>query len=504
MIYSALAFASLAFLLNAFPSTRAGAESRHEGFSLIFMSDIYSMTGAPGRGGLARIASYVKAKKSRTARTLVIHGGDALSPSLMSTIDQGAHMIDILNMIGLDAFVPGNHEFDFGEKTFMRRMSEARFPIFAANLKNQQGSSIPGIRDFQIIEWPDLKVGLIGLTAEDSPQKSQPESLKFNPAVEEAKAIVKTIREKNVDIVIIVTHSSRGIDNRLFREAGADIILSGDDHDVSLIYDGRTAFVEAGHEGEFIVEVNVRLDIRGDGEPQKMKWIPDFKIIDVGTISEDELVKERVTQYEKALARTMNEPLAKTLVELDSRSHTLRSGEARIANLFADAIRSGTKADVALLNGGSFRGNKVYDAGSTLTKQHILQELPFLNKTIVLAITGRQLKEALEKALSGAEYDVGSFPQIAGFSIEVDIRKPAGERVVRISKDGAPLDPDSRYSMATNDFLAKGGDGYGILSALPILIGENDAQLIADYAAKYLQAISPINQTEDGRITIIR
>jgi 5'-nucleotidase / UDP-sugar diphosphatase len=118
----------------AVPSTLAarpgGASVR---VSFLLVNDIYRIEEKDGRGGMARFAAAVKAERARAlvedCRLICVHAGDTLSPSLLSSFDQGAHMIDLFNDVGLDAFVPGNHEFDFGKEVYFNRVIQARFPI---------------------------------------------------------------------------------------------------------------------------------------------------------------------------------------------------------------------------------------------------------------------------------------------------------------------------------------------------------------------------------------
>src|ERR1700682_1475244 len=114
----------------AAPATRAPAAR----VSFLLVNDVYRIEeNKDGRGGLARCAAAVKAERARAlgeGRHLVcVHAGDTLSPSLLSSFDQGTHMIDLFNEVGLDVFVPGNHEFDFGKEIYFDRIGEARFHI---------------------------------------------------------------------------------------------------------------------------------------------------------------------------------------------------------------------------------------------------------------------------------------------------------------------------------------------------------------------------------------
>jgi 2',3'-cyclic-nucleotide 2'-phosphodiesterase (5'-nucleotidase family) len=134
----------------------AAARGPDVDFTLVLVNDIYRMGAIDGRGGFPKLAAVVKAERARAERgigrpVLVCHAGDTLSPSLLSGIDKGRHIIELTNLIRPDVFVPGNHEFDFGQDTYRERMAEANFPVFAANLRRADGTPVPGTRDSTIL-----------------------------------------------------------------------------------------------------------------------------------------------------------------------------------------------------------------------------------------------------------------------------------------------------------------------------------------------------------------
>src|SRR3954447_15036472 len=128
------------------PPRLAWAESTK--VTLVLTNDIYQMgetlmADGQRRGGFARLAAVVKAERTKGGHVVFAHGGDTLSPSLMSGVDQGAHIIALTNAIKPDIFVPGNHELDFGKAVFLKRLAEMAFPIFAANLTGPDGKPLP-------------------------------------------------------------------------------------------------------------------------------------------------------------------------------------------------------------------------------------------------------------------------------------------------------------------------------------------------------------------------
>jgi 5'-nucleotidase / UDP-sugar diphosphatase len=148
------------------PRARAAALSATR-LSFLHVNDVYRIDeDTDRRGGMARYAAVVKAERERARaqnRTLICtHAGDTLSPSLMSSFDQGAHMIDLFNAAGLNIFVPGNHEFDFGKDIYFERMREARFAILAANLKDRDGAALPLHKESLVLEADGIKLAVMG------------------------------------------------------------------------------------------------------------------------------------------------------------------------------------------------------------------------------------------------------------------------------------------------------------------------------------------------------
>src|SRR5437763_11736170 len=166
------------------PPRLAWAESTKVTF--VLTNDIYQMGDTPTadgkrRGGFARLAAVVKAERAKGGNVVFAHGGDTLSPSLMSGIDQGAHIVALTNAIKPDIFVPGNHELDFGKAVFRKRMAEAKFPVFAANMTEADGRPLAGIKDRDIVSFDGIRIGLAGAGLDSTPRLSITEDLKLLP-----------------------------------------------------------------------------------------------------------------------------------------------------------------------------------------------------------------------------------------------------------------------------------------------------------------------------------
>lgn len=498
-------FALMFVLVSSVFATPADAARITTRVTLLFVCDVYRMAANDdGRGGMAGIAGIVDAERARGGHLVVAHAGDTISPSLMSGLDKGAHMIDLLNMVKPDIFVPGNHEFDFGPTVFQKRMGEAKFPVLAANLAGPDGKPLPGIGDVVTRDFDGVKLAFIGLTADDSPVRSSPGDLRFTDTVRAATQLTANARKNGVDMVVLDVHARRDEDRRLMAESGADVILSGDDHDLLVHYDGRTAFVEAMQDGLYVAAVDLDIAVKEKDGRRRVSWHPDFRLLDTKDFSPDATVAARVARYEAKLGAALDRPLAVTATELDSRNAAVRGGEAAIGDLFADAVKAETGADIALLNGGSLRANHVYPAGATITRRNVMSELPFRNQTFVLEITGADLQSALEQAFARADRLTGAFPQVAGLTIRADLSRPRGHRLVSVKVNGAPLDPARTYRLATNDFLARGGDGLTALKKAKVVVGQQDGKLIANHVMDYLAARKTVAPAIAGRVIVGR
>src|SRR3954470_20414815 len=171
--------ARIAPLLVAFVVVCA-APAQAARITFVLVNDIYqmdeqTMEDGKARGGFARLAAVVKAERARENPVIFAHAGDTLSPSLMSGLDRGAHIVALTNMIQPDVFTPGNHEFDFGKAVFLQRMGEAKFPLYASNLRRADGQPLAGFKDSNIVTVGGVRVGLIGATYDDSARASNPE-----------------------------------------------------------------------------------------------------------------------------------------------------------------------------------------------------------------------------------------------------------------------------------------------------------------------------------------
>jgi 2',3'-cyclic-nucleotide 2'-phosphodiesterase (5'-nucleotidase family) len=471
--------------------------------TIVHFNDLDRMEDSGGQGGIARLAAVINAERAMHDNVIVTFAGDTISPSLMSGFDQGAHMIELLNRLGLTAMAIGNHEYDFGPQVAMERIAEADFPMLGANNIDADGEIIDGAQESILVDVGPFQVGIFGLTTLGTAVKSSPGSVTFRDVEEVAAEQSAALREAGAELVIALAHTDTSEDRALMRQGAVDLLLSGDDHQLRVDFSGDVLFAESGEQADWVTVIDLTLDEVERRGSMRFTWSPAFRIINTARVAPDAELAAAAQVYLDQLSEELDVEIGSTATELDSRRETIRGKEAAIANLIADAMQAATGADIALTNGGGIRANRIYEPGTTLTRRDILSELPFGNKTVVLEMTGRDIVAALENGLGRIEDGAGRFPHVSGLNVLYDPGKPAGERVIEVSRDGAALDPDATITLATNDYLGNGGDGYDVFEDKVRVIDAYAGTLMASQVIDYIAGRGSVAPVVDGRLKTV-
>ena len=472
--------------------------------TLLHINDVDRIEESKGRGGIARMMALVNKERAAADNVVFTHGGDTISPSLLSSFDKGAHMIELFNEVELDLLVLGNHEFDFGPMVTRERVAEARFTVLGSNTRDSDGEPVDGAATTWTTKAGPYTIGFFGLTTPETVDISSPGSVTFTPLLETSRQVSKQLRDDGADLVVAIGHTGIEEDLMLMRsDSGFDILLSGHDHLLVTYYDGKRAFVESGSQSDYLTVVEVTMDTVESRGRKRFVWEPDFRVHDSKGVTPDAAMAAKVDVYLDKLSRELDVPIGKSLVALDSRRASVRGQETVIGNLIADAMRKGVDADVGLTNGGGIRGDKIYESGITVTRRDIQTELPFGNKTVKLKLTGAQLKAALENGFSKVEEGAGRFPSLSGMTVTWSRTAPAGQRVKSVAINGKALDPAADYTLATNDFVARGGDGYAVFKEAEVLIDSAAARLMASMVIDEIAATGQVDAKVEGRVTAV-
>ncbi|MCB6178492.1 bifunctional metallophosphatase/5'-nucleotidase [Rhodobacter sp. Har01] len=468
--------------------------------TLLGVGDVYNFEEEDGRGGFARLNAVARAERAANPNTLYLFNGDMLSPSLASGFDQGQNTVDFTNLVPFDLAVPGNHEFDFGPENFFEKMKASKYPWAAINITKDDGSAIEGLGGVMVKEVGGLKVALIPVAQDTSPEVSSTGSLKFLPTVDTAIEAAKKARDEGADIVVGVVQTNMENDRALIASHVFDVVLSGDDHSYATAYDGVTAYVETSVDAQLLTPIDLTVEVSEEDGKREVSWTPSFRFIDTATVTPDPETQAMADALRASMDQTLNQEIATLGAGLDSRRNVVRAEEATMGNLIADAMRAETGADIALMNGGGIRGDKTYDAGAKLTRRDILTELPFGNVTVVTELPGSQVLLALENGVSQVEKGAGRFPQVSGLSFAFDASAEAGSRVSEVMVGGAPLEADKLYTVAVNDYILGGGDGYSALGGGRVVTDGPTGHLVANDVMAYVEKLGTVTVVLDGRI----
>jgi 5'-nucleotidase / UDP-sugar diphosphatase len=472
--------------------------------TLLGVGDIYNFQGGKTRGGLARLNAVARAERAANPNLIYVFDGDMLSPSLMSGLDKGENMVTLTNVVPFDLAVPGNHEFDFGTENFLQKIKLTKYPWGAVNLSKADGAAVEGVSGVVTKEVGGVKFALVPVAQDTTPEVSSTGDWKFGPTADSAISAAKQARRDGAEIVVGVVQAPHSDDQKMLASKAFDVILSGDDHDLVVQYNGITAYVDTSTEANYLVPIDLTVNVEEKDGKRTVRWEPNFRFIDTASVTPDPETQKITEDYLKQLDNELNVVIGKTTNGLDSRRNVVRTGEAAIGNLIADAMRDMTKADVAIMNGGGIRADKEYAAGSDITRKDILSELPFGNVTILVEVTGKQLREALENGVSKVEDGAGRFPHVSGMKVEADATKPAGSRLVSVMVGDRALDDAATYKLATNDFVLGGGDGFTSLAGGKVLVDAHGGKLVANDVMVFVKKLGNVDAKVEGRISVKR
>lgn len=478
--------------------------------TLVFVARTTDLTEIEGRGGFARLAGVLKSERAR-GPVLFIHGGDTLSQGALAAYDQGAHQIDLLNALDLDAFGVQPREFNHGEDVLAQRAAEAEFPMIASNVRDSDGGANPdGLEEELILTAGPLKVGLMSIIGSDDLIRSAARRTRTLDPLEAARARAASLRATGADIVVAMTSDRRGIDLELRASGIADIVLSAERTDMRagvLVDEGGTLFAAPASNARWAVALDISAAPAGPRQDGSRGWHAVGRVIDTALHPPDPDMARRVGAYMDRLAAQQGTPVLTLAAAVDTRMDAVRLTENGFANLIADTVRTAMGADAVLLNAGVIRGYRVYAPGHVLTRGELLSELPFRNRVLLLDLTGEQLRTALEHAVFDAENRGGGapdgrFPVISNLRISADTTRPPGGRLTAVMVGGRPLDPLARYRVATTDYLANGGDEFTILASAPRLVGEAEADQLSTIVTAAWTRMGTATPTTDGRIDL--
>lgn len=499
--------------------------------------DIHSHLGAMSDTDtgtrIGRISALADRLGEENDTTLYLFAGD-LGEGSFYHMYTGIPEVTAYSMAGVDAAVPGNHAFDFSTGFFEEWATNASYPIICANLDFADAAFNDTVKDYTILDAGGVQVGIFGII---TPQLEKivvldDDVIMHENTAEIGNAAVKSLKEEGADIIIALTHQDREDDIELAQSVpGIDLIIGGHDHlvwnETVTSHDGiKTLIVHSGKYGEEMDTVDITLEngvVTGT-------TLQRYEITEA--LPDDGSITSFVTPYYERYTESLSEGIGYSTVPLDVQQKTLRTGETNAGDFVMDTVRKNVPGvDIALINSGSIRGDCIIPAGE-ISYLTLNEMFPYENLIVTVQMTGSEIKETLERSASalvvtgdGCPGDErapsGGFLQVSGvrFTIntgadsfcidyDTDTVKSAGERIENLSvvtESGGvvPIDMEKSYTVAVNDYMAGGGDGYTNLGAIPDARKFNTEINLMDLVAGVIEKNSPISPGTDGRIAVM-
>ncbi|KAF8797843.1 flagellar associated protein [Phlegmacium glaucopus] len=418
---------------------------------------------------------------------LVLFSGDVFSPSIESTVTRGSHMVPVMNLIGVDVSLTGNHDFDFGYPHLSRLLQDTTFPWVLSNIIDSTTSRIPKhLKEFEVLERNGIRIGIIGLVEQEwiTTVASWPPEFVYKPMKEIGLELSKRLRDPDggyrCDFIVALTHCrlpndillakellalspSGQKENPIASQHGVDLILGGHDHlyfvgrgvsswdnfNVSekvlgaKLDNGDVLVIKSGSDFRDLSAINIVLESTPKGSVRNtiVKSITGKRHIVLPGSKSSQPMSSLLKTLLLSVSSTLKAPVCTTTTMIDVRSYFIRVTESPVANFVADIIRyayddalcmkGSGGSDGVLLCAGTFRGDSTYGPG-LVTMGDILEILPFEDAVVVLEIDGETLWDALESSLKLWPAQEGRFPAISGFRVTWDSRKEPGSRVLGV------------------------------------------------------------------------
>ncbi len=509
-------FLALTLLLGMAPAL-AEPPALTRDIVVVYVNDVHC--GVDANFGYAGLASYRNKLLDEGNHVTLVDNGDAIQGEPIGTLSTGSYLIDIMNHVGFDLAIPGNHEFDYGMERFLELAQMAEFPYLSVNFIDLRTGK-PVFAPYKILEYDGVKVAYVGVTTPQTFTASIPAYFEDDAGnfiysfcqggngqelYDAVQAAVDAARAEGAQYVVCMAHLGIAAEaspwmstDLILNTTGIDVVLDGHSHSV---LDSERVKNKDGRE--------VLLSSTGT----KLESIGVLRISKAGTLSTSLLkysgetaafIKGIQGQFEE----TLNQVVAKSDVELviqepgtDPPVRIIRVAETNLGDLCADAYKAMSGADIAFVNGGGIRTN--IKAGD-VTYNDILKVHPFGNALCMVEATGQEILDALELGARMAPQENGGFLQVAGLTYEIHTYVPnsvkltdegmfvavEGEyRVKNVMVGEEPIVLAKTYTLASHNRLLKNAvDGFTMFRDNPLLLEDVmlDNQALINYITQAL------------------
>ncbi len=480
---------------------------------------------APGQGGMPARATFVNLVRAANKNVLVLSAGDFNTGRPESNFFKAEPDIIGMNYIGYDALSMGNHEFDPSPAEMQKQIADSNFPWLCANVVKENGKYIDNVQPYMIKDYGTFKVAVFGLMTAETAKTGNPANIKgyvFKDEVEVAKKLVPELKKK-ADIVIALVHmgiysdASKGSKRIAAEVPGIALVVDGHTHTkveepiwIENKYSGRKVpIVQSQSWGLYMTKTDLSFingvvtNIDYKLVPINVKWRE--KLADgtsvyhyVGNeIAEDQELKAKLQPYVDKVKAVLDEKIGNATAPFLNKD--TRKTETAIGDMVADSMlwyakKQNLEPDFAFQNGGGIRTDI---AEGEIKKGTIYEVLPFDNSIMMVSLKGSDVIALFDRAATVVGH--GAMPQVSdGVSCTFDT---AAGKALDLKINGAPVDPEKVYRIATNSYLAAGGDGYSVFKNK---VDEYDSSLMQrDAFIEYVQSLGgTITPEVKGRYTV--
>lgn len=480
-------------------------------------------TNKPDNRGIAKVASLIKRVRREQANVVLVDSGDTIQGTPLESYHNRKHneppdpMMLAMNALDYDSMTVGNHEYNFGLPVLEKARREAKFPWLSANTYETKTGQ-PHYTPYVIKEFNGVRVGILGLTTPGIPNWDNPPNyagLQFHEPLIEARKWVPLLRQKEkADLVVIAMHMGLEEDLRtgevnpgqvanenqavaIAREVpGVDLIFMGHTHrDISSLYINGVLLTQANSWARNLARADVYLEKAPAGwhvYAKSARTIPVDDRVDI-----DPAIAKLVEPYDKETQAWLGREIGESGAELSAKQARFR--DTPILDLIQKIQLEAGEADVSMV---AVFNSEARIAKGPVSVRDIAGLYVYENTLVVLDVTGKQLKDALEhSARYFRAYEPGKTPaelvdqkipaynfDIAeGVTYDLDISKPLGQRIQNLRFHGKPVEPTQKFRLATNNYRVNGGGGYTMYKDAPVVYrsSEEIRELIIDWVERH-------------------
>ena len=460
-----------------------GEGSDSDDFMIIHTNDTHCHYGNEGGVGFSTVKALKDSNEAEGKTVFLVDAGDFIQGSAYGTLSLGESSINVMNTVGYDVGIPGNHEFDYSIDVMLEDLSNLNYPIICSNLiYKSSGESI--FPEYLVLEKNGTRVGFFGLLTPDTKKDVMPGYMGDSEVTDPFAAserMVEILNDMDVDFIVALGHigldrsASVNSDEICSRVDGIDLFIDGHSHtemEYGKVCDGSidlipsdTTIASTGCNNKYVGMVTVT-----SGEITAELYRGEKINVDV--------VDDAVEVEKDKVEVILKNKIGHTDIFLDGERGNVRTKETNLGDLVADSLRLISGADIGVINGGGIRIS--IEPGDVIVHD-AFDVNPFLNTLWLLEVTGKDLRNLMEFSYSHLGEVFGGFIQISGMTVKYDATKEPGSRVVSIEVNGKTVGDDDRFTLVTSDFIALGGDGNNTFIGLDHTVCGDSLQAIIHY-----------------------